>query len=350
MLLPLPPSRDARMSFAPPSPSRGTGRFRGLLVVLAFVIPHGTTTVTRGDDARPTRFASLLEQRTRSTFDAVADYVKSNPDAPDVERAYRWLFEASRLYGWEGDALPFVTSFGTRDSTDAGLKSLARQVTSLGLARTGKADAALDAFDEAVAGVSFRSPTEAVDLAIALATAVQTAESGESARNVYDRLTRRFGLNPGVRTLADNRLGKLDLLGKEAPQIGVTDLEEKSFSWADFRGRWVLVDFWATNCPPCLEEFPSLKQLHAEYNGKGLDVVGISLDEDRETLTAFQEKWKLPWRLALSRSDRDATRERFRVVTIPSLFLVDPEGTIRYVDVRGEELRRLVERKLTRSP
>ena len=134
------------------------------------------------------------------------------------------------------------------------------------------------------------------------------------------------------------------------PDLGVEDLGGKAVGWGDYSGKVVLVDFWATNCPPCLEEFPSLKQLHAEYHKDGFEVLGITLDDDRSLVDSFQERAKLPWRLALSKTDRDATRERFKVVTIPSMFLVDAEGRVQYVDVRGAELRRVVERAVKRAP
>jgi thiol-disulfide isomerase/thioredoxin len=300
----------------------------------------------RAEDA-PASFSRILSDGTRKTFDAAAAYVKTQPEAPDAERAWRWLFETARVHGWEADALPLVEQYLARDPAALTAKGAALQVQVMGLARSRNPDGALTAFDEAIAGVSVRNPGDALDLAASTASVLQASGKGGSARDVYDRLSRRFFLNPGVRDFCELRSGKLELLGKEAPQLGIEDLEGKSPSWEDYRGKLVLVDFWATNCPPCLEEFPMLKQLHAEYHKQGFDVIGITLDEDKETVDAFQERAKLPWRLALSRTDRDATRERFKAVKIPSMFLVDEEGKIITVDVRGEELKRFIERRLS---
>lgn len=298
----------------------------------------------------PASLTALLSKKNRETFDAVSAYVAANGAAGDADKAYRWLFEAARREGWEADALPLVDAYRQRPELDSVTKAVGQQVQALGLARQGKADVALDAMDESLAGVGLRSANESLDFATALATAMQTGGKPDAAKQVYERLTRKFFLNPGIRQFCENRSGKLELLGKPAPDLGVEDLDGKAVAWADFAGKVVLVDFWATNCPPCLEEFPSLKQLHADYQKEGFEVVGISLDDDRSIVDSFQQRAKLPWRLALSRTDRDATRERFKVVTIPSMFLVDSEGRVQYVDVRGPELRRVLERTLKRAP
>ena len=303
-----------------------------------------------GQAEEPVSLAGILSRKNRETFDAVAAYVGSNASAGDADKGYRWLFEAARREGWEADALPFVDAYRQRTELDPVTKVIGQQVQALGLARQGKADGALDAMDEALSGVGLRSANESLDFATALATAMQSGGKPEASKQVYERLTRKFFLNPGVRQFCENRSGKLELLGKPAPDLGIQDLDGKLVAWADFAGKVVLVDFWATNCPPCLEEFPSLKQLHADYHKEGFEVVGISLDDDRSIVDSFQQRAKLPWRLALSNTDRDATRERFKVVTIPSMFLVDSEGRVQYVDVRGTELRRVLERTLKKAP
>ncbi len=71
----------------------------------------------------------------------------------------------------------------------------------------------------------------------------------------------------------ENRLRKLDLVGQQAAELELTDLSGKQVSVLAARGGVLLIDFWATNCPPCLAEFPKLKQLYADYHQKGLDVM-----------------------------------------------------------------------------
>jgi peroxiredoxin len=136
---------------------------------------------------------------------------------------------------------------------------------------------------------------------------------------------------------------KLELAGQAAPEITVEDLQGEPVDLAAYQGKVVLVDFWATNCPPCLEEFPALEQLYQQQHALGFEIVGISLDEERALVDEFQTTWRLPWRLGLSSSDSEATRQRYRASKIPSLFVVGRDGKVRYVDIRGEALRRGVE-------
>ena len=89
-----------------------------------------------------------------------------------------------------------------------------------------------------------------------------------------------------------------------------------------------------------------MKQLYSEYHARGLEIVGISLDQDREVVEAFQKKWKLPWRMALSSADGGETRKLYRARTVPTSYLVDRKGRIVRIDVRGHNLRRAIEQLL----
>jgi len=112
----------------------------------------------------------------------------------------------------------------------------------------------------------------------------------------------------------------------------------------------VLVDFWATNCPPCLKELPRLKQLYRDYQSSDFEVLGVSLDKRVETVEEFQKKWQLPWRLMISETDVGATRARYRVETIPAVFLIDQTGKIVAFDLKGASLRKAVKKFQSPSP
>jgi thiol-disulfide isomerase/thioredoxin len=126
----------------------------------------------------------------------------------------------------------------------------------------------------------------------------------------------------------------------------VEDLTGEQVNLADFAGKVVLVDFWATNCPPCLEEVPQLRELYADVHNSGLEIVGISLDEDEAFVAEYLTRTPLPWRTVLSSADDDATREAFHVETIPANFLIGPAGEVVRVDLHGHDLRAEVERLL----
>jgi cytochrome c biogenesis protein CcmG/thiol:disulfide interchange protein DsbE len=94
------------------------------------------------------------------------------------------------------------------------------------------------------------------------------------------------------------------------------------------RGRVVLIDFWASWCAPCRRSFPWLKSLHERYSSKGLTIVAINLDKDREAASAFLEQFPVPFVVAFDPSGK--TAEAFDVQAMPSSYVVGPTGTVLY--------------------
>jgi thiol-disulfide isomerase/thioredoxin len=136
---------------------------------------------------------------------------------------------------------------------------------------------------------------------------------------------------------------RLNLVGQPLALKGTT-VDGKPFDLASLRGKVVLVDFWATWCGPCLEELPNLKRNYEAYKGRGFEVVGVSIDEDRPALEAFLAERKLPW-VTLHDKEHEgrhpATIE-YGIFAIPNVILVDQEGKVVSTLARGEELGRLL--------
>mgnify|MGYP002527797033 CR=1 FL=1 len=299
-----------------------------------------------GAAGNPDNLAAIVSRQTRAGFEAVSHYVEKNPKADDIDRSYAWLFETAQRNGYEAAALPLAEAYLKRAETDEATAKRARQSQVLGLAATGKMDEAMRGFEREMRGVRLRSPNATVDFAIAVAAQAQMANDFKAAEAVFERLASAFFLNPYVRSLSENRLYRLELANLPAPKLGAEDFDGKPVEISAYEGKVLLIDFWATNCAPCIEQFPAMKQLYADYHDKGLEIVGISLDEQRETVDQFQEAWKLPWRMTMSSADGGATRARYRARTIPSMYLVDQKGRIVRIDVRGKNLRRSVEQLL----
>jgi thiol-disulfide isomerase/thioredoxin len=122
-------------------------------------------------------------------------------------------------------------------------------------------------------------------------------------------------------------------------------LDGKDIDWKSYRGKVVLVDFWATWCGPCVEELPNVRKLYDKYHDRGFDVVGVSLDQKRDALERFVKREKLPW-VCIAPEGGQELAEYYNVEAIPLPILVDRQGRVISMEARGEELERLLEKHL----
>ena len=112
-----------------------------------------------------------------------------------------------------------------------------------------------------------------------------------------------------------------------APDFTLRDLNGESFRLSDMKGKVVILDFWATWCPPCRAELPHFQALHREYAGKGLVIVGISLDSvGAAGVKAFIEANGVRYPILMG--DRDVTTSYGGIRSIPTTFVIDREGRI----------------------
>ncbi len=134
---------------------------------------------------------------------------------------------------------------------------------------------------------------------------------------------------------------KREMLGKTAPNFSATDMDGNPISLMDYRGKIVILDFWATWCGPCIGEMPNVIKIYNAYNEMELEVIGISLDQDEAEPREFLDKYQLPWRQIFDGS-KGPLKELYRVGGIPSLWLIDREGTIISYGIRGAALKKRV--------
>jgi thiol-disulfide isomerase/thioredoxin len=129
-------------------------------------------------------------------------------------------------------------------------------------------------------------------------------------------------------------------VGKPVPDVAFQGLEDKTKTYrpADFHGRYLLIDFWAVWCGPCVAEMPALHAVWEKYKNRKFAILSVSLDVKRENVAKFRSgKWKMPWLHAyLAGRSQDPVAAAFEVESIPSPVLVDPSGTI---VAAGDELR-----------
>lgn len=113
---------------------------------------------------------------------------------------------------------------------------------------------------------------------------------------------------------------------KAAPELGLQDTAGKQVNLSDYRGKVVVVDFWATWCHGCLQEMPWFAEFQRAYGDKGLSVIGVSLDaEGWKVVKPFVEKAAVPYRIVLG---NDASAQAYGIGNMPDTFLIDQEGRI----------------------
>jgi thiol-disulfide isomerase/thioredoxin len=129
------------------------------------------------------------------------------------------------------------------------------------------------------------------------------------------------------------------------------DLSGKHWEEEAVRGKVVLIDFWATWCGPCLEEFPALKHLYEKYHPRGLEIIGVSLDtQGRVELERWLRRLRLPWpQFADFRGYSGELARRYAVTSIPTNFLVSRNGVLVAKNLRGDPLLKEIERLCNES-
>lgn len=124
---------------------------------------------------------------------------------------------------------------------------------------------------------------------------------------------------------------------KPAPALRLIDLDGKVHDLAELKGKLVLVNFWATWCPPCRREMPSLERLHQRLEKQGLAVLAVDVGEDADTVFAFtgQLEPSPSFPILLDRDSR--AMQNWKVKGLPTTFVVDPQGRLIYRAVGGRE-------------
>ncbi len=142
--------------------------------------------------------------------------------------------------------------------------------------------------------------------------------------------------------------GLTKLIGApNAPDFGLSDLDDNLHRLSDYRGRVVIINFWATWCPPCRAEMPSMQRAWEQLEAEGVVMLGIDVGEDEDTVFQFTANYPVDFPLLLDRDS--AVIDQWPVRGLPTTFVVDPGGKIRYQAIGGREWDQLELLRIVRS-
>lgn len=130
------------------------------------------------------------------------------------------------------------------------------------------------------------------------------------------------------------------LVGKPPIDFEVVDLNGQPLSLKRYKGKIILLDFWATWCPPCIEEMPNLKQIYAKYQNKNFVIIGISLDRGIAPLKSYVSNEGISWPQYFDNGGQIA--QIYGITHIPTTFLIDGKGIIQAVNLKGAALEAAV--------
>ena len=145
----------------------------------------------------------------------------------------------------------------------------------------------------------------------------------------------------GRRLKAELDAGKSTAIGGIAMDFTQNDINGKPVSLSSFRGKYLLIDFWASWCGPCRAENPNVVKAYNAYKNKGFEILGVSLDQSKEPWLAAIKKDKLAWtQVSDLKGWENAVSQKYRIESIPASFLLDKDGKIIARDLRGEALEK----------
>ncbi len=130
-------------------------------------------------------------------------------------------------------------------------------------------------------------------------------------------------------------------IGQPAPFFELLSVEGEKISLGDYKGAYLLLDFWASWCIPCRKEIPNLKEVYNTFNGQGLQLLSISIDAKEEAWLKALKDENMPWKQA--RDIKDISKE-YNVTAIPLILLISPTGKILAKKLHGESIWRELEK------
>jgi thiol-disulfide isomerase/thioredoxin len=274
-------------------------------------------------------------------IDAIVAYVAKNGAAKDAEAARKALVDLAEELEDGARTLQFADEFA-KAHADSPMKLEVKLSRAQALASLGRGAEAKPVFAEIVKEIDVARHRNLLgSLYTSYADLLIDLGDLEGAKKVWTDVKDAI---PAAEEEANAQVLLIEMIGKDPTPFpeSAKDLDGKPVSLADYKDKVVLIDFWATWCPPCREEMPLVVAAYEKFHDKGFDVVGVTLDraDSADKVREYTTATKMPWRQVYYPDGSNEVAKEYNVESIPHTVLVGRDGKVLRVGLRGSALDR----------
>ncbi len=165
-----------------------------------------------------------------------------------------------------------------------------------------------------------------------------------------EAVTQLRAVEPMAADSFGNELSGTMRIGAEAPAFNVADFKGQTVDLETYKGKLTILNFWATWCDPCIQEFPKIKKMYGKFKDQGVQLIGISLDDDIEDLRGFTSQEGVDWpQIFDGKRWKGAIPSLYHVTVLPTFVALDRENKVRYVGGDAEVLTQIITTLLAES-